>query len=182
MVQKNPLENWKTTKPGTLPINWTYAETVVGFKLHKNFKDLYSRTLINDERKKLLKGMMKFSPEEFVKEYISSKEDWFENANGRKASCRFTLRPIIYSGTNYMCLFVKEAFWGVWTGGNDFGRRAYIGNISLDIGHISIIFNNNTGKFEWVDFGYRYFEIYEENPFGIIADTTQEFLNKFQLI
>lgn len=83
---------------------------------------------------------------------------------------------------DYVCQFVKKAFSGDWIGGNDFGHRAYIRDISLNIGQISIIFNNDTGSFEWVDFGYGYFEIYEENPYGIIADMVQEFLDKFELV
>lgn len=35
-----------------------------------------------------------------------------------------------------------------WMRGNDFGHRAYIGEISLNIGQICLIFNSDTGRFE----------------------------------
>ena len=38
---------------------------------------------------------------------------------------------------------------------------------------------NDTGKIEWIDCGYGYFDIYEENPNGILANSIQEFLEKF---
>lgn len=180
MGQEKLLENWKTTKAGTVQIDWQQTEQAVGFELHENFKDLYSRILAGKGHKDALRGIMKFNPEVFVKEYISSKQGWLEDANGGRDFCEFTLELISKSDSDYICQFVKEAFSGAWTGGNDFGHRAYIGDISLNIGDISIIFNNDTGKFEWVDFSYGYFEVYEENPYGIIADTAQEFLDKFE--
>lgn len=76
--------------------------------------------------------------------------------------------------------FVNAAFFGDRTGGIDFGHRAYIGELLLNIGEISLIFNNDTGSFEWVDFGYGYFEVYEENPYGLVAHSAQEFLDKFE--
>ena len=33
-----------------------------------------------------------------------------------------------------------------WTGGNDFGHRAFIGQFYVNIGEILILFNNDTGK------------------------------------
>ena len=49
----------------------------------------------------------------------------------------------------------------------------------INIGQITLIFNNDTGRFQWVDFGWGYCDVYEDNPYGIIADTAQEFLDKF---
>ena len=50
---------------------------------------------------------------------------------------------------------------------------AYIWEILLNIGQIPIISNSDTGKFEWAGFSYGYSDVYEENPYGIIADTAQ---------
>ncbi len=83
------------------------------------------------------------------------------------------------SYTGDFMILIREAFFGDWTGGNDFGHRAYIGEIIINIGQISLVFNNDTGEFEWADFGYGYFDVYSENPYGIVADNTQEFLDKF---
>ena len=46
------------------------------------------------------------------------------------------------------------------------------------MGDFLILFNNNTGNVEWIDCGYGYFDIYEENPNGIIANDIDEFLSK----
>ena len=172
----NTLEAWKTNAPDTLKIDWKSIKKELGFPLHDNFKDFYSRVASAEE----IDGKMRFEPAEFVKEYISAKDGWLENANGDREQCEFTLIPLPNTDTGELCEFVKEAFFGDWTGGNDFGNRAYIGELLLNIGEISLIFNNDTGAFEWVDFGYGYFEVYEENPYGTAAHFAQEFLDKFR--
>ena len=48
MTQENIVENWKNAKPGTLKLDWQEAEEAIGFKLHENFKDFYSR-ILSDE-------------------------------------------------------------------------------------------------------------------------------------
>ena len=168
------FNSWKTTQAGTLKIDWSEAEKALGFTLHENFKDLYSRITASGE----IDGSMKFVPGNFVKEYVSAENGWLDEANGESEMCDFTLIPIREIGNDYLCEFVKEAFFGEWTGGNDFGHRAFIVELLLNIGQISLIFNNDTGAFEWVDFEYGYYEIYDENPYGIVAHSAQEFLNK----
>ena len=170
------LESWKTTKPGTLKINWGELENVLGFQLHENFKEFYSRITASGD----IDGRMKFVPGDFVKKYVSAEDGWLDEANGDLEMCDFTLIPIRGTDSDYLHEFVKEAFFGEWTGGCDFGHRAYIGELLLNIGQISLIFNNDTGAFEWVDFEYGYFEVYEENPYGIVANSAQEFLEKFE--
>lgn len=166
------INDWKKTAPDTLKIDWTAVEKDLSFALHDNFKDFYSRVTA-----KKCKGIMKFNPADFVKEYVN-KENWLENSNGGFPNCEFELYPITKTDTEYLCAFFRDAFSGDWTGGNDFGHRAYIGEINLNIGQICLIVNNDTGKFEWVDMGYGYFDVYEENPYGIIADSAEEFLGK----
>lgn len=68
-----------------------------------------------------------------------------------------------------------------WTGENDFGHSAMIGEFYFNIGKILILFNNDTGKIEWIDCEYGYFEVYEENPNGILAHSMQDFLEKLCL-
>ena len=169
------FNSWKTTAPETLKIDWSEAEKAVGFKLHDNFKNLYSRITSDIE----IDGRMPFTPAKFVKEYISADEGWLDEANGEREMCDYTLIPIRETDSGYLTKFVKEAFFGEWTGGCDFGHRAYIGELILNIGQISLIFNNDTGAFEWVDFEYGYYEVYDENPYGIVAHSAQEFLDKF---
>ena len=71
-----------------------------------------------------------------------------------------------------------EAAFTQWTGGNDFGHRAMIGTIDTNMGEFLILFNNDTGNIEWIDCGYGYFDVYEENPNGIIVNNIEEFLLK----
>ena len=167
------INDWKKTPANTINIDWTMVEKKLGFKLHENLKDFYSRVL-----NKNIDGIIQFDPERFVKEYIN-KENWLVNTNGDFKRVEFTLFSLKKADNEYVSDFFENLFFGEWTGGNDFGHRAYIGELIMNIGQIAIIFNNDTGKFEWVDFGYGYFEVYEENPYGIVADTAQEFLDKF---
>lgn len=180
MTQENVIENWKKAKSGTVKLDWQEAEEAIGFVLHDNFKDFYSRTLSDEgERDSLervrifrmgkwveagqpysIEGGMKWSGE-MVKEQLSGAEGWLDEANDGRTFCEFSLRLLSGSGSRYVSQFVKEAFYGDWTGGNDFGHRAYIGELLLNTGEISLIFNNDTGRFEWVDFGYGYFDIYD---------------------
>jgi len=46
------------------------------------------------------------------------------------------------------------------------------------MGSILILLNNNSGKVEWMDCEYGYFDVYEENPNGVIANSLQEFFDK----
>lgn len=168
------IDDWKKTAPNTLKIDWAAVEENLGFALHDNLKDLFSRITA-----KKVGGVMKYVPSEFVKEYIN-KEDWLEGSNAGFPNCEFDLWVLENTKTDYVCRFFQDAFFGDWTGGNDFGRRALVGELFINIGQLYITFNNDTGRFEWVDLGYGYFDVYEENPYGIIADGTQEFLDKFK--
>ena len=182
-MKGNLIEKWKSAAAGTIEIDWAAVAQAIGFAPHENLKDFYSRILGGNGRSGSVEGIIKFDPKTFVKEYVN-KENWLADINeincGRDF-CEFELLPIAKNKTEYVCGFFEDAFTGDWTGGNDFGHRAYIGEIIINIGQILLIFNNDTGKFEWVDFGYGYFDVYEENPYGIIADSAQEFLDKFVL-
>ena len=176
MTENNTIEHWRLTAPNTLDIDWAGLEKALGFPLHDNFKDFYSRITANVE----IEGRMTFDPSKFVKEYVSAEDGWLDEANGDRKQCEFTLLPLKETGSEHLRKLVNEAFFGEWTGGNDFGHRAYIGELILNISQISLVFNNDTGAFEWVDFEYGYYEVYEENPYGIVANSAQEFLDKFK--
>lgn len=168
------IDDWKNTAPNTLKIDWAAVGKDLGFALHDNLKDLYSRITA-----KKVGGTMKYNPADFVKEYVN-REDWLEGSNGGFPNCEFDLWVLENTKTDYVCRFFQDAFFGDWTGGNDFGHHALIGELLINIGQLYITFNNDTGRFEWVDLGYGYFDVYEENPYGIIADSAQEFLDKFE--
>lgn len=177
------INDWKNTPAGTIKIDWEAVETKLGFKLHENIKDFYSRVLGGNSRrsKGQVEGCMEFKPKEFVKEYVN-RANWLENSNGESEHIEYELYSLEEDSNDSVCEFFQEAFFGeYWTGGHDFGHRAKLGELFLNIGQIVLIFNNDTGRFEWVDFGYGYFEVYEKNPYGIVADTAQEFLDKFSV-
>lgn len=45
MGENGVIENWKKATAGTIKLDWQETEKTLGFALHKNFKDFYSRTL-----------------------------------------------------------------------------------------------------------------------------------------
>lgn len=171
------IKDWKNSSAGAVNVNWSAAENKLGFKLHNNLKDFYSGVLGENNRFRYARGYVVFEPEKFVKEYVN-KKDWLVDANSDSNEAEITLFPLKQTDNEYVCDFFENAFFGDWTGGNDFGHRAYIGELYINIGQILIVLNNDTGRFEWVDFGYGYFDVYEENPYGIIADTVEEFFDK----
>ncbi|MCX4298484.1 MAG: hypothetical protein OSJ73_15860 [Lachnospiraceae bacterium] len=180
MTRIPKIKQLQTTAAGTITINWDLVEQIIGFQLHDNLKNFYSRILGSKNKYGTISGQIKFNPVGFVKRYVN-REDWLVNANNT-SHAELSLDLLTETDVAYVVDYLQEAFKGAWTGGNDFGNRAYIGDILINMGQITLVFNNDTGKFEWVDFGYGYFEVYEENPYGIVADHTQEFLDKFMLV
>ena len=170
------ISDWKNTAAGTLDIDWGAVEQRLGFSVHAELRGLYSR-IVSTERWGV-RGCMEYHPEVLVKEY-ANRPDWLVNANGDGRYAEYTLLPLARTDNDHVCDFFQDAFSGEWTGGNDFGHRAYLGELLINIGQITLVFNNDTGRFEWVDFGWGYCEVYEDNPYGIIADSAQEFIDKF---
>lgn len=166
------LDEWKKTAPNTLKIDWAAVEEKLGFTLHEELKSFYSRITAKN-----VSGEIKYDAAELVKEYVNRK-DWLVGAHKDFPNCQFELISLEKTDTDYVCDFFKDAFFGDWTGGNDFGRRAFLGEIIINIGQISLVFNNDTGRFEWVDFGWGYCDVYEDNPYGILADSADELLAK----
>lgn len=167
------LNDLKQTPAGTLNIDWDLVEAKLGFQLHDNIKNYFSRVSGTFCKR----GYLKFEPTEFSKKCMN-RDTWLENDESAGRFVDYTLCLLKDVDTESVYQRLKELFNGDWTGGNEFGRRAYIGEIIINIGQISIIFNNDTGQYEWIDFGWGYMDVYEENPYGIIADSTEEFLNK----
>ncbi|MCQ2012016.1 hypothetical protein [Clostridium butyricum] len=182
------MKEFQKTAGGTINLDWNLVEEEIGFKLHDNLKDFYSRILGsknrilgNKNKSGIISGIIKFNLTEFVKRY-ANKENWLDDTNSNNSYAEFTLCLLERTNDKYILDFIEEAFWGDWTGGKDFGNRAYVGEILINMGQLSLLFNNDTGEFEWVDFGYGNFDTFCHNPYGIVADNTQEFLNKFKAV
>ncbi len=166
------LQEFLKKEIGTIQIDWKKVEDHMGFTIHKDLKDFYSRAAGKD-----IKGVVNFVEEKFIEKTGNERNDtWFSfNQCEGKVEYKFSLLP---DKPESAVDSIDYAF-SEWTGGNDFGHRAFIGQFYCNIGQILILFNNDTGKIEWIDCGYGYFDVYEENPNGILANSIQEFFDKF---
>lgn len=164
------LATFVKTQPNNIAIDWNKAEDELGFILHKNIKDFYSRTF-----GKCIKGRVNFTADKFLKKTDNEKFDnWFTFNK-----CEGIVEVEFYPLERKNIIETLKSTFSYWTGGNDFGHRTLIGTFYMNIGQILILINNDTGKVEWIDCGYGYFDVYEQNPNGILADTITELLEKF---
>ena len=69
------IEKWRSTAAGTIEVDWAAVEQELGFAVHENLKDFYSRVLGRNGCKHTAEGVIKFDPKAFVKENVSRK-DW----------------------------------------------------------------------------------------------------------
>lgn len=157
--------------PYTVNIDWQKVEEKTGFLLHEDLKNFYSR-LVSAER---IKGILDIREDKFIIKTGNERFDTWFSFNECEGKTPYELYPADNESSAPESIY--EAFYE-WTGGNDFGHRALIGDIITNMGEFLILFNNDTGNIEWVDCGYGYFEVYEENPNGIIAKNIEDFLNK----
>ena len=162
------IKDFMKGEKGTLEIDWKKVEEYVGFSIHEDLKDFYSRM-----KCKTINGIIEFRKEKFIQNTGNERYDtWLS-----EEKVEYELEPL--NSLKNIEERIKRDFF-VWTGGNEFGHRAMIGQFYFNIGQILILFNNDTGKIEWIDCGYGYFDVYEENPNGIMADSLGEFLEKFE--
>ena len=171
------MKTFANTSKGTLKLDWDSIERCLGFRLHENVKDFYSR--VTYDEKFGIQGVMHFKGTDFVKPTGHERFDHWLLDEELDGNVEFCLNPLRTPNLENPCGAFEEAFRGDWTGGNDFGHRALIGELYMNFGQLYVLINNDTGKFEWADFGYGYYDVYEENPNGVVADDTQEFLEKF---
>lgn len=178
------LEKFLNTPKNTLNVDWSLVEKKIGFEIHENIKDFYSR-IVCDE-KFGFRGRMRFIREKFIKstgnkDYDnflftnSYTNDW--DAEGNDTSYYLTVLRISDLDDLY------EAFYKVvnpgWVQIDDFGCRVYIGRLGHRRGNVDLFINNDTGQFEWIYLERNHSNIYEENPNGLVADDIDEFLKKF---
>lgn len=156
------LKRLVKTPPYTLDIDWKSIEKNI--ILHENVKNFFSRITGKE-----IEFPAQIDFEKFIQTPENSKEypHWFDEYSG---ICPTTLNPL-YS-LNDIEKTIKHRFE---IGGES--NRIHIGNFYLDIGDVSIVINNDNGNIEWCDFGYGYFEVYEENPFAVMSADVQEFLD-----
>lgn len=164
------IEDLLKAEIGAVCIGWQRIEETLGFSIHKDLKDFYSRILCRK-----INGEVDFVEAEFLEKTGNERNDTWISFNECEGKVEYSLSPVksLETANEEIEYAFKE-----WTGGNDFGHRAMIGQFYFNIGEILILFNNDTGKIEWIDCEYGYFDVYEENPNGILANCMQDFLEK----
>lgn len=162
--EKSDLKKFSETPAYTLDIDWNSIEKNIGFKLNENIKNFFSRMT-----GKQIDFYVQIDFSDFVQTSENSGQysNWLDEHSGIICA---SIDPL-FSLEN-MEKIIKYRFE---TGGES--NRIHIGNFNLDIGDVSILINNTNGNIEWCDFGYGYFEAYEENPFAVMSADVQEFLD-----
>lgn len=167
------LKDLIANSANTIKIDWANVEETVGFSIHSDLRNFYSRLICEKQRN--ISGDFILKETDFIHKTGNERFDtWFSfnECEGELGYELFPIKDIEKADTE-----IETAFT-YWTGGNDFGHRALIGTIETNMGEFLILFNNDTGNIEWIDCGYGYFEIYEKNPNGIIANSITELLTK----
>ncbi len=162
--KNSDLKRLAETSPYTLNIDWNNIETSIGVKLHENVKNFFSRITC-----KQIDFLTTFNFEQFTQTSENSEKypHWLDEDSG---ICQTDFEPL-YS-LNNVAEDIKHRFE---IGGNS--NRIFIGSFFLNIGDVAILINNDNGNIEWCDFGYGYFEVYEENPFAVMSTDVQTFLD-----
>ncbi|WP_252222461.1 MULTISPECIES: hypothetical protein [unclassified Clostridium] len=164
------IREFSLLEHNSVSVNWEKVEVELGFVICQDVKDFFSR---------IAGG--------YIKEIVDFKENYFFNTTGiyeydhwisfNECEGEIELSLITPKSEDNIENFIINAF-REWTGGNDFGHRVLLGDFEFNIGGVLILINNDSGKVEWIDCGYGYFHIYEENPNGVVANSLQEFLDK----
>lgn len=164
------IQEYKSMKPGNVAPDFEGAERFLGFELHRSIRDFYSRVFAQKICGEVVIPDKGFTIPIGIKRF----DTWF-SFNKIKGRTEYRLLPC--NRPEDSARFIRDQFY-LWTGGNDFGERIMIGEFRTGIGDILILINNQTGAVEWVDCGYGYFDKYEKNPNGILAEDIEQFLQK----
>lgn len=167
------LSDFVKTATDTIKIDWQKAEETIGFSLHSDLKKFYSRLLCGEQ--KIISGDFLLNESDFIKPTGNERFDKWYSFNECEGELPYELYPVKELENAHIEIEVAFTYW---TGGNNFGHRACIGSIYTNMGDFLILFNNDTGNIEWIDCGYGHFDVYEENPNGIIANNIEELLMK----
>ena len=139
-------------------IDFAESEKAVQFELHKDLKKFYMKTGLRK-----LNGLLK--PNQ-----IKTTENW-----GQWFLEYVNIELFGIENKDHIEKFIEEKF-KEWTGGYDFGHRIWIGNMEDRRGDMLILFNNDTGKIEWLDTEYGGFGNLDEDPNGILANSIDELI------
>lgn len=168
---------------GSVKIDWDKIEDYLGFTIHNNIKDFYSRIVCDD--KLGFKGGMKFVREKFIILTGNDKYDRFLFNNGNtndydaKGNDTFYCLKLLSSKDledlprKFEQLFNME----IWQHIYNMRKRVYIGYLLHKAGEISLFINNDSGVFEWAYLRDEHRNYYD-NPNGIVAYNVHNFFIK----
>ena len=148
----------------TKEFDFLKVEEKLGFPLHEDLKDyLNSSYGINIE------GII-------LPNQIQPTDKWgswfeFEEQNDKISVSLKSIENEKIDIESYIEKGFKE-----WTGGYDFGRRMNIGSLFDSRGDILLVFNNDTGKVEWIDCEWGCFGNLEEDPNGVLVNSIYELI------
>lgn len=151
-------------------INWEKIEAELGFKICDDVKAFFTRIAGG-----YIEQIVDFKEDYFLKNTGNDKYDHWISFNECEGKVEISL--ITPKSEKNIENFIINAF-REWTGGNNFGHRVLLGDFEFNIGSVLILLNNDSGQVEWMDCEYGYFDVYDENPNGVIANSLQEFLDK----
>lgn len=164
------IKNFNLLETNKVFIHWKKVDEELGFEICDDVKSFFSRTTGG-----YIRETVYFKEDYFFKTTVNDKYDHWISFNGCEGKVQVSLK----TPKNEVNIenFIINAF-REWTGGDDFGERILLGDFEFNIGSILILLNNNSGQVEWMDCGYGYFDVYDENPNGVIANSLQEFFDK----
>ena len=164
------LVDFLNSKVGTAQFDWEEIETELGFQLNEGLKNFYSKAY-----ERVIRGEINFNEADYIVPTGNDQFDkWF---SFNEIEGEIEIKLVAIKSQEDVQTRINNAFYE-WKGGNDFGQRFLLGNFYMDIGSVLILFNNETGKVEWMDCEYGYFDVYEQNPNGVLANNMDEFIEK----
>lgn len=168
---------------GSVKIDWCKVEKHLGFKMHNNVKNFYSR-IVCDEKIEF-RGRMKFIRDKFIIPTGNQRYDKFLFDNGNTNDWDAQGNDTYYylallSSTDLKDLpkkFEQLFNMAIWRHIENMENRLYIGCLIHRIGEVCMFINNNSGVFEWAYLQDKR-DNYYDNPNGIIAYDADEFISK----
>ena len=165
------FEDFVNIQNASIHPDWNLIESVLGFQIHNGLKNFYSK--MRCDKPGCIQGTYHLKASQFIQPSNNEFASWIELISG---DIDYELYPLCTQEDDLSC--IQEAFFK-WTGGFNMGRRAMIGSFFTEVGNdFLLLFNNDTGAIEWNDPGFGYFEVYEQNPYGIFANDIEEFYIK----
>lgn len=176
------LKKFAKTPKNTLKIDWSIIENRLGFTLHENVKEFYSR-ITCDERLGFA-CCMYLDPKYLIKPSGNDKFDSYLSRNGNTNDMDRFGNDVCYTLNILNNNDIHNSYDTIYYAFNSFdlkncniGKRAIIARLDRRCGTTWIFINNVTGKYEWACFS-DYETSFEDTPHGLVADDFDEFVNK----